>query len=154
MPILQSPSKLELSFSDITISSFTSLLINTLNNGHRYLVHQVINLAFQLLQHIRWYEEVGFIKVLKNNFNQMWPEVKNNSPEWWILNQEWTSRQDARETVTNQSIDKGIASKGKCTSTCFIAGSHSTKIPFVTFTITAKTSATSIYSFPLSRIGF
>ena len=51
----------------ITISSFTSLLINTLDNGHWYLIHQVINLAFQLLQYIRWNEEVGFIKVLEIN---------------------------------------------------------------------------------------
>ena len=50
----------------LLLMGFHSLLLNALNNRDRYLVHQVIDLCFELLQHIRRDEQVAFVKVLEN----------------------------------------------------------------------------------------
>ena len=58
-----------LKISQLAFGSFTSFLLDALDNRHWYLVHQIVNLSFQLLEHIRWDEQVSFIKVLENNSN-------------------------------------------------------------------------------------
>ena len=70
-------SVITLRISQLSFLRLSSLLflLDTLDNRHRDLVHQIVDLGFQLVEHIGRDEEVGFVKVLENEHKFRYGQV-------------------------------------------------------------------------------